>query len=80
MKVDAFKFWMVWCPAGRQPIYRHSSEESARAEAERLARQNQESEFYVLEATARVKVDSPPIVVTPLTENPPLPSPDDVPF
>jgi hypothetical protein len=46
-------FWMV-LGEGR-PNYRHTTIESARAEAERLARQHPEREFFVLESVAMVK-------------------------
>lgn len=46
------KFWMVWKAEGAAPAYKHHSEASARAEAERLAR-TLGGTFYVLEAIAR---------------------------
>lgn len=46
-------FWMVWCPTGRPPMVRHMSESSAVIEAERLARMNPGSEFYVLQANQK---------------------------
>lgn len=44
------KFWMVWNPVGRAPVYRHESRASAEREAERLAKLNPTNEFYILEA------------------------------
>jgi len=64
--MDRFTFWMVWCPTGRSPMFKHESADSARKEAQRLAGENHNSEFYVLQAIARVKVEEPPITVTAL--------------
>lgn len=52
-------FWMVWCPQGSTPQYRHTSLDGAVAEAKRLAAQNTGREFIVLESvgTAR-RVDA----------------------
>ena len=44
------KFFLVWNPEGRNPVYRHSSEHLATAEARRLARENPCHVFFVLEA------------------------------
>lgn len=44
------QFWMVWNPAGHAPTREHSTEESARTEAERLLREYPDGQFYVLEA------------------------------
>ena len=41
-------FWLVWNPSGRIPRFEHYSYESARQEAERLARQNPGDLFYIL--------------------------------
>jgi hypothetical protein len=47
----AATFWLVWSPTGaKPPHYRHTSESSARTEAERLAREHRGARFYVLEA------------------------------
>ena len=45
-----YKFWLVWCPTGNNPKFRHQSYEGAVEEAKRLAGLNPSSEFYVLEA------------------------------
>jgi hypothetical protein len=51
-------FWLVWSPTGaRPPKYRHASEQSAVAEAERLAREHAGQLFVVLEAIAARRVD-----------------------
>lgn len=47
-------FWMVYGLHHRAPVHRHKTELSAVTEAKRLARQNPEVEFYVLEATHHV--------------------------
>lgn len=43
-------FWTVWNPARSAPQVRHNSEGEARAEAERLARQQPNDSFYVMQA------------------------------
>lgn len=45
------QFWMVL--GNGEPQYRHETEESARTEAERLARQCPGHEFYVLQAVGK---------------------------
>ena len=40
-------FWLVWNPTGGVPTHRHPTFESAKAEAERLARLNPNTEFFV---------------------------------
>lgn len=52
---DDAAFWMVWSPTGRPATVRHGSPAAANAEAERLARLDPRSEFYVLRAERRVK-------------------------
>ena len=46
----AAKFWIVWNPAGKNPKFRHTSEDSAKAEAARLATENPGVKFIVLES------------------------------
>jgi hypothetical protein len=43
-------FWMVWNEQGHAPTFKHITVESARAEAERLARLNPGHQFHVLAA------------------------------
>jgi hypothetical protein len=49
-------FWLVFNPAGLgAPKYAHGTEESARAEAERLAGLNPGACFHVMKSQASVK-------------------------
>lgn len=48
------RFWMIYGDGQRAPAYKHSTEESASAEAKRLARLNPEVTFYILEAVEAV--------------------------
>jgi hypothetical protein len=41
-------FWMVWNERGHAPTYKHETLQSARTEAERLARNNPTHVFHVL--------------------------------
>jgi hypothetical protein len=50
------KFWLVWNEANGLPTYKHDSEQSARSEAERLAKNRQGEEFHVLELVDSCKV------------------------
>jgi hypothetical protein len=43
-------FWMVWNDMGGAPTHKHVTPESARAEAERLARLHPGRRFHVLAA------------------------------
>jgi hypothetical protein len=55
-------FWIVWSPEGdRPPRHRHDSYESARREAERLARENPGRRFYAMMA---MSVSSVPTSIT----------------
>ncbi len=50
--MDQEKFWLVWSPTGtKAPQHKHVSNESAIAEAKRLARAHPGQEFMVMEAT-----------------------------
>ena len=42
-------FWIVWCDNGGVPTVKHPTVQSARAEAERLARTNAGRHFHVLQ-------------------------------
>lgn len=44
------EFWMVWKENGGEPSHRHATLETAKAEAERLARAFPGSRFFVLYA------------------------------
>lgn len=44
------KIWVVYNPQGRAPTFTHTSYESAKTEARRLARANPEQRFYVMES------------------------------
>lgn len=63
------KFWLIWNPSqiGHAPTYRHTTYESAKKEAERLARMSRGHDFYILEALDVVAVAEPPIEVRQLT-------------
>lgn len=50
--IEHTTFWFVWNPQRRAPSYKHPSKESAKTEAERLARLNPGEEFIVLESVA----------------------------
>lgn len=50
------KFWMVWDEENRLPRYKHTTENAARVEAERLATQNQGRTFHVLGLVDSCKV------------------------
>ena len=53
------KFWLVWNPARSAPLMKHPSQESARVEAERLARINPGQQFWVLEARGYMRTIDP---------------------
>ena len=44
------QFWLVWNPQGHSPTVKHPMIYQAKAEAERLARDNPGQKFYVLSA------------------------------
>lgn len=48
--MSAEKIWVVYNPQGRAPSYMHTSYESAKTEAKRLARINPDQSFYVMES------------------------------
>lgn len=55
-KMKREKFWMVLGVGA--PVFRHSTKQSAKTEAERLAKLNPGQEFVVLESLAFVKTPS----------------------
>ena len=61
METKPAKFWFVWNPSGRIPRYQHWAKDAAVREAERLARQNPDDEFVVLESVASVRVPETPV-------------------
>lgn len=68
MNQEGFKFWVVWNPNGMNPRFRHADKDAAIIEAERLAKQNFPSHFFVLEAIA-VKVSGErPVITTELNQ------------
>ena len=54
-----YHFWLVWNPEGRSPTYKHQSEQSARTEAIRLAKENTGKRFYVLKSLGHAHVAEP---------------------
>lgn len=58
MSITDAPFWMVWNPSGRPPSFRHSTEEAAVAESERLARENPGRTFIVLGSVCACRVDA----------------------
>lgn len=57
-KISESKFFLVWCPDGQSPTYRHPSIESASKEAARLARNAPGSKFFVLKVVGgKVAID-----------------------
>ena len=52
-------FWVIWNPQGRSPTVRHQYEHEARAEAQRLAKDNPGHSFIVLEARSSYQVRDP---------------------
>jgi hypothetical protein len=50
-------FWLVWNQAGKNPTHIHSTYESAKQEAERLATRNPMHSFHVMQwvGTCQVK-------------------------
>ena len=48
--------WFVWCKKGRPPRFAHATEESALAEAQRLAEKAPGATFHVMKSVAKVFV------------------------
>lgn len=56
-------FWMVWVPStNRNPAFKHATYDSAKKEAQRLARSNKAA--YILQAVELVQAGEPPITHT----------------
>jgi hypothetical protein len=73
------EFWMVWNPQGDRPTVQHQTEDAARDEACRLARQHSTAVFIVLQARFFVRQKPPalpPVEVVRISEF----SQDDIPF
>jgi hypothetical protein len=49
-------FWLVWCENGGAPTVKHPSLDSAKREAERLAKANEGRTFHVLEVVGAATV------------------------
>ena len=67
------EFWMVWRLHGNAPTFRHTTENDARREAVRLARNVPGSKFYLLHAVESFTVPSPDVITEKLED-------DEVPF
>ena len=50
-------FWLVWNPQGHAPTRQHDTRDSAKREAERLARANRGQRFIVLQSMSECVVD-----------------------
>lgn len=55
------QFWMVWHEGGDAPRYQHTSKQSARDEAARLAKLTPGEFFFVMKATAGVVAAEPDV-------------------
>jgi len=53
------KFWMIWNPGNMQPRVQHESLESAKLEAERLARKHPGEDYIVLESVGKARCELP---------------------
>lgn len=75
-------FWLVWGEQpDRPPTYQHTSYESARAEAERLARNHPGDRFVVVESVCAVeKVDVREVDLRPSHPVDARDDPDPLPF
>lgn len=49
------KFWVVWNPKAGAPKVRHPTRELAKREAEKLAAQNPNDYFFILEALSATR-------------------------
>lgn len=62
------KFWMVYGSGKAAPTKRHTSKESAMAEANRLAKKHPGTEFFVLKAVRGAMADSPTVATIDLVK------------
>ena len=51
------QFWLVWNENGHAPTFKHQHPDSAKKEAERLARNNIGQRFHVLSLMGTVEVN-----------------------
>lgn len=58
-QLEEQKFWVIWNPQNRQPMKRHPYLHEAKKEAERLAINNTDQEFYVLRVVGKAKYATP---------------------
>lgn len=68
----ATTFWMVWKAYGSAPTRQHFTEQAAKDEAERLAKETPGMAFYVLTATSACKVQAPTVwrELKPISQHP----------
>lgn len=68
------RFWMVWndSPFGRTPTFKHLTLEAAKQEAERLAKLNPGTRFWVLRAQGFMRTDPIPSNWTPAEDGMPF--------
>lgn len=52
-------FWFVWNTNGRAPAFKHETAESAKTEAQRLARAHRGEEFIILQAVGGAVLKDP---------------------
>lgn len=64
------KFWLVWWQGPSQWTDIHLSHEAAVSEAIRLARENPDGKFFVMQALAAYKVEQPLVTMTPISVPP----------
>jgi hypothetical protein len=56
------QFWLVWNPKGGNPSFQHHQQGSATIEAERLARENRGSQFFVVHVVSMSYVEPSPSI------------------
>lgn len=63
-------FWVVWNPNSRNPMHKHSNRAAAENEAARLAKENPDTIFYVLETVNACRSTTVQFARTPEIEEP----------